>query len=289
MGKSGRLLQMTVSSTANATNLVSVYLAGIGRAGTGQYAEIFNNYQDNVASGAHSHAEGDCTTASGIGAHAEGLETTALGDHSHAEGEGTTAKDHSSHAEGEYTHADAIGAHAEGSGTTASGEYSHAEGEATEASGYDSHAEGIRTEASGTASHAEGGYTLSQGDYSHAEGCYSMAIGDYSHAEGGAANGTAKRLVFGDKVCLVVSSQDLGYPFDGTKISIDGKFYELKINDILPFGSYNLPAGLEDFTTEDYPCLIFGGGAIGNCSHIEGSACTAQGAYSHAEGIHTKT
>ena len=292
---------MTVSSTDDATNLVSVYLTGIGRAGAGQYAEIFNNYQDNVASDEYSHAEGDRTTASGRASHAEGdwtfasgahshaegLETQAKGSGSHAEGEGTTAKDHNSHAEGEYTHADAIGAHAEGLYTTASGEYSHAEGEYTHASGYDSHAEGIHTEASGTAAHAEGGYTLSQGDYSHAEGYYSMAIGDFSHAEGGAANGVAKRLVLGNKVCLVVSSQSLGFPFDGTKISIDGKIYELKINDILSLGSYNLPAGLEDFTTEDYPCLIFGG-AIGNCSHTEGSACTAQGPYSHAEGIHTK-
>lgn len=72
----------------------------IGKAGTGMYAEIFNAYTQNEASGVYSHAEGLRTLASGKFAHAEGIRTTASGDASHAEGDGTTASGSHSHAEG---------------------------------------------------------------------------------------------------------------------------------------------------------------------------------------------
>lgn len=60
--------------------------AGVGKAGTGENAEIFNNYKDNDASGIYSHAEGHTTTASGHGSHAEGTTTTASGLNAHAGG-----------------------------------------------------------------------------------------------------------------------------------------------------------------------------------------------------------
>lgn len=132
-------------------------------------AEIFNDYEYNIASGLYSHAEGNGTLASG--------------NYSHAEGEGTVASDRGAHAEGSGAIASNRGAHAEGSGT-ASGEYSHAEGEMTTASKIASHAEGYSTTASGNHSHAEGWGSIASGASSHAEGYYTTASGLYSHSEG---------------------------------------------------------------------------------------------------------
>ena len=88
----------------------------IGRPGTGENAEVFNNYSQNIASGRNSHAEGDQTNASGNESHAEGSGTTASGSHSHAEGRYTIASGDESHAEGEYTVAGGYSSHAEGYG-----------------------------------------------------------------------------------------------------------------------------------------------------------------------------
>ena len=88
---------------------------------TTSYAEIFNDYTYNVATGIFSHAEGERTKAIGQSSHAEGWNTTASGDSSHAEGWNTTASGDRSHAEGLVT--------------TASGDYSHAEGDSTNATG----------------------------------------------------------------------------------------------------------------------------------------------------------
>ena len=151
-------------------------------AGTG--AEIFNSYDNNIAFGHYSHAEGASTTASGDYSHAEGLGTTASGRDSHAEGYFTTASGQYSHAEGHHTTASGCDSHAEGHHTTASRDYSHAEGASTTASGDYSHAEGASTTASGRDSHAEGYFTTASGQYSHAEGYFTTASGQYSHAEG---------------------------------------------------------------------------------------------------------
>lgn len=72
----------------------------VGRAGTGDDAEIFNNYEDNVASGQYSHAEGTDTEASGHASHAEGSYTVASGWISHAEGFSTIAAGGRQHVEG---------------------------------------------------------------------------------------------------------------------------------------------------------------------------------------------
>ena len=79
-----------------------------------QYGEVFNNYENNVASGGYSHAEGFQTTASGGYSHAEGFQTTASGACSHAEGFQTTAS--------------SMCSHAEGWASIASGEYQHVQG-----------------------------------------------------------------------------------------------------------------------------------------------------------------
>ena len=66
----------------------------------------------------------------------------ATGNYSFAEGIGTIASGYASHAEGENTQAQGYNAHSEGNLTIASGNYSHAEGRETVASGNYSHVEG---------------------------------------------------------------------------------------------------------------------------------------------------
>jgi hypothetical protein len=114
---------------------------GVGKAGTGENSEIFNNYKDNDAHGKYSHAEGLRTHANDF-SHAEGLDTQATGDCSHAEGANTIASGNK--------------AHAEGFNTTASGEDSHAEGYMTIASNIVAHAGGTGSEASKEGSFVHG-------------------------------------------------------------------------------------------------------------------------------------
>lgn len=99
---------------------------------TDKNCEVFNDYENNVASAYYSHAEGYMTTASAP--------------HSHAEGSNTVASN--------------LSCHAEGSGTTASGNCSHAENTGCIASGSNSHAEGYHTIARGEHSHASGSHTI---------------------------------------------------------------------------------------------------------------------------------
>lgn len=109
--------------------LSEVYLPADALVGhLGEDGEIFNDYENNVASGGHSHAEGVRTTASGYGSHAEGEWSTASGSYSHAEGTDTIA-DHN-------------GAHAEGCGSSATGPFSHAEGYHTTAASDEQHVQG---------------------------------------------------------------------------------------------------------------------------------------------------
>lgn len=141
-----------------------------GSATAGDFAEVFNNYDENKAIGEYSHAEGDGTTSLGDDSHAEGLSTSSSGNHSHAEGCSTISSGASSHAEGDSTEASGIQSHAEGLGTTASGTNSHSEGENSIASGYGAHAEGQGTLASNYDSHSEGESTQATGYAAHAEG-----------------------------------------------------------------------------------------------------------------------
>ena len=161
----------------------SLFGGDVGKA-TDENGEIFNDYENNKATGIASHAEGINTTASGQGAHSQGGSTQANGDYSHAEGFETTATGNCSHAEGDSTKASGKRSHAEGGTTTAKGDYAHAEGCLTVAEGGSAHAEGCVTHAKGTYSHAEGYDTLSEGNVSHAEGYMTHAKGYYSHAEG---------------------------------------------------------------------------------------------------------
>ena len=101
-------------------------------------AEIFGDYDTNIAVGQWSISEGSGTVAKGRASHAEGAYSQALADGTHVEGYGTKATGYWSHAEGEYTVVSSYASHAEGSYTkmpdgstrygTASGYASHVEG-----------------------------------------------------------------------------------------------------------------------------------------------------------------
>ena len=114
---------------------------------TGIGCEIFNDYENNIASSLYAHAEGNGTKATAPSTHAEGNSTTASTPYAHAEGYSTEASGEGSHAEGEKT--------------TASGYCSHAEGYNAVASGWYSHAGGINSEAKAEASFAHGEYAVS--------------------------------------------------------------------------------------------------------------------------------
>lgn len=128
---------------------------------TGAGCEIFNDYENNIASSLYAHAEGSGTKATAPSTHAEGSGTVASNTYAHAEGYNTTASGTSSHAEGENTTASGYNSHAEGYNAVASGGYSHAEGYGTAASGWYSHAGGIDSEAKAEASFAHGEYAIS--------------------------------------------------------------------------------------------------------------------------------
>lgn len=143
-------------------------------------AEIFGDYENNIATGQWSIAEGSTTIAKGRASHAEGAFTQALSDGTHTEGYQTKATGYWSHAEGEMTLVSSYASHAEGSYTTmpdgskrygtASGYASHVEGGGSHASGSASHAEGIATTAAGSCAHSEGRYTIASGNCQHVEG-----------------------------------------------------------------------------------------------------------------------
>ena len=98
---------------------------------TDRNCEVFNDYENNVASAYYSHAEGYMTTASAPYSHAEGSNTVASNLSCHAEGSGTTASGNCSHAENTGCIASGSNSHAEGYHTIARGEHSHASGSHT--------------------------------------------------------------------------------------------------------------------------------------------------------------
>ena len=149
----------------DAVSGITVTGGGVGQAGTGTGAEIFNCYKNtsgvygkNVASGIYSHAEGWNNKASGSDSHAEGASCEASGDYSHAEGYGCDATGSYSHAEGRFS--------------IASGETSHAEGYCCKAQQRCSHAEGIETVASSPYQHVQGKANIedTEGKYAHIVG-----------------------------------------------------------------------------------------------------------------------
>lgn len=129
----------------------------------GDGAEIYNDYESNIATGLYAIATGYRTQATGNYARSNGWWTKADGQCSNAEGLLSVASGHFSHAEGTRTKATTNNAHSEGDMTVASGRQSHAEGSETVASGFCAHSEGSKTKATNYYSHAEGYYTIAAG------------------------------------------------------------------------------------------------------------------------------
>lgn len=94
-------------------------VTGVGKAGTGASAEIFNDYTQNKANGNYSHAEGLYTKADGSASHSEGAYTAATGDYSHTEGYSTTASKFFAHAGGDSSSALKRGAFVHGNNVIA--------------------------------------------------------------------------------------------------------------------------------------------------------------------------
>lgn len=89
-------------------------MSAVGKEGNAKGAEIFNDYENNIADGEHSHAEGTGTVATGMHAHAEGTSTSATSQAAHAEGCLTQANFFASHAEGWQTIANGYVQHVQG-------------------------------------------------------------------------------------------------------------------------------------------------------------------------------
>lgn len=221
---------------------------------TSSYAEIFNDYTNNKATGTFAHAEGTSTNASGLHSHAEGHSTTATAEDSHAEGNNTTAS--------------GLHSHAEGYSTTASGENSHTEGTSTKATKSNAHSEGIQSKANAEGAHAEGNNTIVDGEYGHSEGNYTSISenGKYAHTEG-----TYTYVLF-----TAGHAEGYGCLAYGIASHVEGK------NTITAL--YDGTGDNSNYYTDYYYEAL--GGAY---AHAEGYYTRATGIASHAEGNHTRT
>ena len=242
-------LGILTSTNGTAWNFTPIFI-GVSKGG----GEVFNDYDNNTATGNNSHAEGSQTKAVGNNSHAEGSQTKAVGNYSHAEGLRTNASGVNSHAEGQETEAVGDYSHAEGFQTHANYNNSHAEGRITVADGNASHAEGGETQASGVYSHAEGSQTKAVGNNSHAEGSQTKAVGNYSHAEGLRTNASG------------VNSHAEGQETEAVGDYSHAEGFQTHAN-------YNNSHAEGRITVAD-----------GNASHAEGGETQASGVYSHAEG-----
>ena len=273
-----------------------------------QGAEIFNDYEENIAVGAYSHAEGTVTLATGEASHAEGYYTKALEDYAHAEGEETIAKGYGAHSEGEYTIALNDAAHSEGGGwvkqfklTGSDYEYELTSGSfnylfigavvvynnlITKIEDIDAENELFYTEDDlGELENVE--VTIFLGgiasDYtSHAEGDSCNALAWASHAEGNSTTASGSGAAHAEGSC----TYSLGYAShaEGSD-NIAAEFADHAE------GSTTVAAGGASHAEGD-SSMAFGYAshaehesiAIGPYSHAEGSCTVAFGDYSHAEG-----
>ena len=164
----------------------------VGRC-TKEGGEIFNNYEENLATNKNAHAEGSKTEATGENSHAQNRKARATGKHSHAQNYDTLALGESSDASGVQTKAYNKACVAEGNMTEAGDENksademiaAHAGGYQTKARGFASNTTGQYTEADGVAASAEGSSTKAKADFCHTEGSGTIAYKPACHSEGG--------------------------------------------------------------------------------------------------------
>lgn len=191
-------------------------------------AEIFNDYENNIATGEYSHAEGAWTQATGNYAHAEGNNTKVSKDCGHAEGLNTVVSGPSGHAEG--------------SNTEVTQQAGHAEGIEAKVWSVGGHAEGLTTLVTGNYAHAEGQATIAASEYQHVQGRYNIEDGEntYAHIVGNGdseeqrsnaytldwyGNGEYQGTVKSAGIVLISPS---GYPYLIT-IDDDGSFVATQI------------------------------------------------------------
>lgn len=134
---------------------------GVGKAGTGIGAEVFNHF-DNIASGSAARAGGRGTTASGDNASTGGFDTIASGPNANADGDGTEADGPNANSHGEKTKARGKNATSDGCLTEADGDHSIADGYKTKTTekASASHAGGIGTIANAEAQTVIGKYNI---------------------------------------------------------------------------------------------------------------------------------
>lgn len=177
---------------------------------TTSYAEIFNDYTHNVATGNFSHSEGKQNTVNGEASHAEGYGNTINAIHAHAEGHTNTISADDSHAEGQGNSVSGEYAHVEGYHTNVLSNAGHAEGNTTIVSAVNAHAEGNSTYVHSTAenSHAEGTGSYTKGANAHAENS-SYANGKNSHSGGEATAGGVNSFAHGVKGTLASGANSI--------------------------------------------------------------------------------
>ena len=169
-------------------------VTGVGKAGTGIGAEIFNT--DNLASGNYSHAEGWSSEAKGLASHCEGYAGHALKDYSHVEG-------YEAYSMG-------IATHSEGYQPRAEGDYSHAENKHCSAVGIASHAGGSESTARGDNSFTHGDTVRTTNNNEVAFGAFNTSNADTLFSVG---NG--------------ISTEDRSNAFEITKTT--GKLFDKEI------------------------------------------------------------
>lgn len=317
MGEQGIGYMVELSRPSNVVKLDEVYLPDsiVGHHGNGTGAEVFNDYVYNTASGMYSHAEGYNNSARNY-AHAEGYRTLASGDASHTEGRDTYASGNYAHTEGFGTQAYGEASHAEGGSNaggflvTAIGDYSHAEGRITTAFGKSSHSGGAETLAFGESSNATGYCTTAYGAYSRAENKNTFAYGPNSHAEGSGVfvNMRLFNVEAGVTSHSYIDSWILSYSGGNRNSTLEecvggyaipemsilskigkDKYKDLilkivsvdTVNKIITFDKPFSPEQAEDV---DIALNLYGSGAYGVSSHVEGSNTIAVGRDQHVQG-----
>lgn len=268
----------SLSKPYDVEKLDPIYLPDtlIGKPGTGEYAETFND-PANYASGSYSHAEGNDTYAEGNCSHAEGKDTYTDGEAAHSEGFGTGAVGLHSHAEGQNSESIGEASHAEGRDTYAKGDYSHSEGVGNTASGDASHAEGRATYAILNSSHAEGEETIAYGAYSHAEGDGYIHYYQLS-GEGDSTIYTVATKLYTKELLeyyAVYATEESGIVVSRV-IAVDVNANTIQLQQSL---------SSEALTNEGV--YFYTSVAYGDVSHIEGWKTRAIGKASHAEGHNT--
>lgn len=161
-------------------------------------------------------------------------------------------------------------ANAEGVGNEASGQASHAEGSWNKSYGYASHAEGDTNEVFGDFSHGEGRYTKALGRYSHTEGSETLVQADvsYGHAEG------YKTTV----------TNHAGHA-EGGEAKASGQYAHAEGEKTIAIGKGSHAEG--GYSTGDNGTIL-STTANGAYSHAEGMNTHANSEFSHAEGAHTE-